>query len=372
MAINSTVNNIVYTTEKPAEAAHSIDTFSCNTYTIVSRIAYLIGVPEHIFKNEYAPFKMDCYKELEQDKRARIIRSLSILRTAIERNYKELNFRMTYNMQSLRSCTQYIPADILTQLQQDGIRLEKANCKLNQYIIDINRHISNHINNCRSLFPIWLNWMYLKDLFVMPNGTNEEGIKKAAEEYYANLSRYPYQVYINWDYISAGNILYNDKKFVTLLYEAHNDRFTDLSKVSDAGEKTKSDIHEFLHTHRRVVMIVDCENVDPYRFCATLNDLNQQALLENVCNLILIDDIHTSSAWEILQHHVSITSEHISIPRIAERKSLVDQSLAIRVTKEHYQNQSDAFIIVSSDSDFWPLVNALPEASFLFMMGKKK
>ena len=32
---------------------------------------------------------------------------------------------------------------------------------------------------------------------------------------------YPYQVYINWAYAGAGNILYNDKKFVTLLYEAH-------------------------------------------------------------------------------------------------------------------------------------------------------
>ena len=42
-------------------------------------------------------------------------------------------------------------------------------------------------------------------------------------------------MYINWHPHDEGNILYNDKKFVTLLYQWHDDEFTEYSKVSDAG-----------------------------------------------------------------------------------------------------------------------------------------
>ena len=46
-------------------------------------------------------------------------------------------------------------------------------------------------------------------------GTTEKGSKAAAEEYYSNIDKYPYQVYINWSFTSSvGNLLYNDKKFV--------------------------------------------------------------------------------------------------------------------------------------------------------------
>ena len=44
-----------------------------------------------------------------------------------------------------------------------------------------------------------------------------EGHQGAAADYYANKNKYPYQVYINWSYMDSGNILYNDKKFVSLL-----------------------------------------------------------------------------------------------------------------------------------------------------------
>lgn len=75
-----------------------------------------------------------------------------------------------------------------------------------------------------------------KNLFVMPNGLTEDGTKAAADIYYSHLLFYPYQVYINWTPKEEGNILYNDKKFVTLLYQWNNDYFTEYSKVSDARE----------------------------------------------------------------------------------------------------------------------------------------
>ena len=61
----------------------------------------------------------------------------------------------------------------------------------------------------------------------MPDGLSEEGIRKAAYEYYAYLSFYPYQMYINWVASDDGNILYNDKKFVTRLYTWNEDVFSE-------------------------------------------------------------------------------------------------------------------------------------------------
>ena len=53
-----------------------------STYEIVSKVAYLIGVPLRIFQNEHEPPKIEIYNRLEQDKNARIIRNLCIIRTA--------------------------------------------------------------------------------------------------------------------------------------------------------------------------------------------------------------------------------------------------------------------------------------------------
>ena len=55
-----------------------------STYELVSKVAYLIGVPLRIFQNEHEPPKIEIYNRLEQDKNARIIRNLCIIRTAIE------------------------------------------------------------------------------------------------------------------------------------------------------------------------------------------------------------------------------------------------------------------------------------------------
>ena len=66
-----------------------------STYELVSKVAYLIGVPLRIFQNEHEPPKIEIYNRLEQDKNARIIRNLCIIRTAIERNYRKINYRNT-------------------------------------------------------------------------------------------------------------------------------------------------------------------------------------------------------------------------------------------------------------------------------------
>ena len=157
---------------------------------------------------------------------------------------------------------------------------------------------------------------------------------------------------MNWPAGEQGNILYNDKKFISLLYEIHEDYFSDMSKVTDASLMTKEGIYRFLEQSKRCAIVVDCENSDPYKLYATLNNLNQNALLHKIAKIILYDDIHTTSAWDILNEFTEIPVEHEIIERVKENKSLVDIRLTTGTCREFFQNETDSFILASSDSDY--------------------
>jgi len=344
--------------------------FKDSTFSLISTVAYLIGVPQRIFESEAEPPEIGTFHKHNVDKNARIIRNLCVLRTAIERNFGKIYKLMNTEFKGLASMPEYVPVESINALASDGI-LIKSNQKLPQHIIDINKHISDRINNIKDLFPVWITWSYIKNLFIMPDGLTDSGIKAAAEEYYANKNYYPYQMYINWPPSDEGNILFNDKKFVTLLYHWNNDEFTDLSKVSDASVLTKHNIYDFIEMSEKLVFVVDCENSDPYRLCATLKNLDDR-YLQKISKIILYDDVHTASAWSILDTFTDIPIEHILIERLKESKSLVDIKLTAGTCKEFYQNNVDSFVIVSSDSDYWGLISSIPEANFLVMVEHEK
>jgi hypothetical protein len=343
-------------------------TYKDSTYEIVSKVAYLIGVPTRIFQNDYEPPKLEVYEKLEGDESARIIRHLCIIRTAIERNFKRINEKMRMEYRTILSLPEYVPPESINQLNADGVKfIKKSSTLLCHHIIEINKEISNRINNCKKLFPLWINWQYIKELFLMPDGLSEDGTKEAADLYYAHFLCYPYQMYINWIPQDEGNILYNDKKFVSKLYQWHNDYFTEYSKVSDAGSYIKGSIYEFINSSEKVVVVVDCENSDPYKLCATLKNLDYQ-YTQKIASIILFDDVHAASAWRILDSFTQIPVEHMMIERVKQNKSLVDVMLISRTCQEHYKNNVDSFIIVSSDSDYWGLISSLSEARFLVMV----
>ncbi|OON84739.1 hypothetical protein BXO88_15830 [Oribacterium sp. C9] len=59
-------------------------------YDIISKVAYLIGVPKKIFENENEPPKLEIYNRLELEKKARIIRNLCSFRTQLERSFLKI------------------------------------------------------------------------------------------------------------------------------------------------------------------------------------------------------------------------------------------------------------------------------------------
>ena len=96
-----------------------------STYELVSKVAYLIGVPRHIFENEHESPQMEVYERLETDKAARIVRNLCIVRTAIERNFRHINGAMRTNYRTILSMPEYVPDDSMRQLSADGINFVK-------------------------------------------------------------------------------------------------------------------------------------------------------------------------------------------------------------------------------------------------------
>ena len=140
-----------------------------STHELVSKIAYLIGVPKRIFENIHEPPEQEVFAQMDSEKSTRIIRHLSIIRTSIQRNYRAINRKMKTEYLSILSMPEYVPAESMRYLESEGIYfIKKSSTKLFQHIIELNRIISNRINNCKPFFPLWLNWKYIQDLFIMP------------------------------------------------------------------------------------------------------------------------------------------------------------------------------------------------------------
>ncbi|MCF0120490.1 MAG: NYN domain-containing protein [Oscillospiraceae bacterium] len=367
--LDYTADSEAYEEEETAPAAKTID-YPDSTYMLVSKIGYLLGVPYQNF--ERGALKLEHYETMDRDKNARIIRNLCIVRNGIEQNYLRIYNAFRNDIKNLHTLPEYIDTNAINQLSADGIQLIKANYPLERYLIDINGHIANRINNCKSLIPIWLKWEYVRALFIMPNGTKPEGIKAAGYEYSSHRNDYPFQVYMNWSRMNQGNILFNDKKFVTLLYEENHDFFQDMSKVTDAGKLAKDGIYSFLDRSESTAIVVDCENSDPYKLYAMLKNLDQNALLSKIKKIILYDDIHASSAWEILGEFTDIPVERIELTRVKEAKSFLDIRLSVGVCREFYENHIDSFILAASDSDYWGLIPTLEQARFLVLVEEEK
>ena len=358
-----------YPYEEPAyKGVDSLLRMKEDNYVIVGAVAYLIGVKRHHLEKRAIKAEIEAYDLASKNKSGRIVHYLCMARTQLERGFSRIKQALK-DMKSIYSSDDTIK-ECIDELHKDGIDIFRKQTKdLNEYLIEANRLISDRINNCKDMLPSWLNWDYFRDFVVMPNGLSrpeEEGMK-----YQQYLKLYPYSAYCNWPVCDEGNILHNDRKFINLLYSWHKDEFIDQSKVADVSDHTKDRIYDFIEYANNVCVVVDAENSDPYRLCATLRQLNSE-YTGRINKVIIIDDEHTSSAWDIFERYVGVPVEHKIISRLLEQKSLVDMSVAMAVTKEFYANGTDAFMLVASDSDYWAMLDQLPDASFLMMVEREK
>ena len=134
------------------------------TYEVVSKFAFLGGVSESYFMNEFEPLKIEYFNELIQIKIARNIRNLNILRTTIEKNFSDINSQMNCEVKNLNQVNIKEVAECISSLEEDGINIITANTRLDKYIIKINSLILENINSCRIFFPEYIKWDFIKNL----------------------------------------------------------------------------------------------------------------------------------------------------------------------------------------------------------------
>ena len=132
------------------------------------------------------------------------------LRTQLERNFLKVCHGIQREYRSMLNMPEYLSSEAMKQLYDDGVDIFKNLYEPSPFLFAINLHIKSRINNCRALFPEWLKWEYLSDIFIMPGGDNEKGTIKAAKEYYGKMDFYPYRMYMNWPAKDYGNILFCD------------------------------------------------------------------------------------------------------------------------------------------------------------------
>lgn len=341
-----------------------------NTFEIVSTVAYLTGVHEGVFGNPKTTADPAVYDKLEKFKDARIVRALSALRTVINQNFRRIDEQMTMEMKNINVIEETKP--LVQQLHRDGVEIFKANTHAEYYVSAINQLLLRWIDRCRSFFPEWVEWRYIRSLFIFP--AFDAKAKTYFARYQLNLNRLPYQVFINWQFRTMedqGNLFQSDQKFLSLLYEQFNDTFTRYDSVHSESQTTRNVLSQFALKAGRMVLVVDCENSDPVRLCAALQSLGD-AVRARLVRIILYNDVNTSSCWEMLEKYCSVPVEHCMTQRVLQNKSLVDATLIAGACREHYQNRVDSFLLASSDSDFISLVRSLPDASFLWMVENSK
>ena len=368
---------------------------------VVSIMAYLVGVPEDQFGKKY---KRSVYEELDKNDRAKIVRSLCSIRNAIMRAPGKITTLLKHEMKSLDTMPDVINPDLFSYLTEQRITIITGTKlkAITEYIAIINNHISNQVGACEKLFPAWVKWEYVKDCLVMPSGGKPDRVQAAVDRLQSNFNSYPFQCYMNWPVddpkayveepenyaapMATGNVLCNDKKFLVLLYRVHNDEFQDFGRVFDASEEAKHSVTDYMLTHDDITVLVDCENSDPYKLCAMLDFLKeeQRDLLENpgkygedahfgsIRKIVLFDDYHTIDAWDVLENYTRVEIDHQEVERVLNHKSLVDMAMAVGACKEHFCNNVNSFMVASSDSDYWGLMRALPDADFMVLAERSK
>ena len=135
----------------------------------------------------------------------------------------------------------------------------------------------------------------------------------------------------------------------------------------------KNNINEFINSASKIQVFIDGENADPYRFASAIESLKDHEIEKINKIVVYYDSEHTTKAWTMLKHFTyGVEVETVPVERIVENKSLVDHRLVMGVSKAIYKEDVDSIILVSSDSDFWSVIDASEDVRYLVMVESEK
>ena len=160
-----------------------------DTKELVATIAYIIGVKKHIVEKCFDAECHDTLQMLYASQPATIIRYLCKLRTTLFLKYKKTDIEMRTNLKNLTSLEWYDHENI-AQLEAWDVHIIKANYRSDKYMLDINALIAKHIDAAASLFPDWVEWSYIRELFVIPHYSNQVALKREFEKFMKSSLKY--------------------------------------------------------------------------------------------------------------------------------------------------------------------------------------
>lgn len=335
------------------------------TTSLVTVVAYMIGLDMDKLRSHYSEYNANLIEKLCSQKEPTIIRYLSRLRTTMMLNFKKVDDEIRYNLKSLETIDLFHLDEIRT-LRKWGVEPVRANYRADKYCELFCELIQANIDVCKELFPEWVDFSYIRDLFVVPKYTKTEVMKAEYEKFHGHRGYYPFQMYIHWNPEDQGNLLVCDGKLLQVIYAQHGDSFTDRSKYRDAVEDTKKNIYDYIDRSSKVMIAVDCENSDVFKLYGLLKNLDEEETAK-IEKIVLYDDYHTSDGWDWLDKFIKIPVEHVEVGRVTDHKSLVDVVMTAGICQACYRDSVDSFILCSSDSDFWGVMSTIPEARFLVL-----
>ena len=81
------------------------------TKEIVTQMAYLIGIYEEKIENRYEKDCAEVLNRIKNNKNARIIRILCMIRTAMMYNYERIESKLRYEMKNIDRMEEYINSE---------------------------------------------------------------------------------------------------------------------------------------------------------------------------------------------------------------------------------------------------------------------
>lgn len=340
--------------------------------SIALTVGFLLGISdESLMKRLEFPEEYLTIKEtLEKNEDAVAIRHLNSIRSKLILNFKDVS-RNLRNMN-----TTFVPLDKTDLFKDDfkvlnrmSIYIITGNPDINEYLKKINNEIIRRLDRIEKLFPDWVRFKHIRTMFIMP--TNIEAESKKFQTY---QGLYPFQRYFYWRNPSeCGYILSTDRDLLSVIYRNGNETFTDNDRVCDASDDVKNNINEFINRASKIQVFIDGENTDPYKFASAIESLKDHEIEKINKIVVYYDSEHSTKAWTMLKHFTyGVEVETIPVERIVENKSLVDHRLVMGVSKAIYKEGVDSVILVSSDSDFWSVIEAESDVRYLVMVESGK
>lgn len=301
--------------------------------SIVSSVAYLIGVNERYFTEDPDRFALSDYRRLNLRPGLQLIRKLCILRNEIMQNFTYIR-RELIARKPVSSLHNVLSVDLVEELAASNISVFPKNTSdLLQVLVNINAQLQTRSGNLLPIFPDWVEKRYLQALVIMPKGKDPKQSKKQAQEesqlFRQNMENYPYHCYINLSLVNHyGLILKNDEFFLRLLYEQNNDRFEAYQWVRNYKNTSLPLLELCFQDALPPMFLIFCELADYRKTCGLFSAIRELAAEKKPTVKLFYSNHNQLPLWRNLQRVADVALEEIK----TQRSDYFDQVLTLFFT----------------------------------------